>query len=221
MLWRRRKAPLLPYIYLKQKWLKDINVTNIDKLSKFKIRRVFKGFSHEEYVDKFKGYILKKYIKERFHYDDDSIMAIKAVARKLELQLTHGEWLKLERLEELSFAQNRTFKVLDVPFKTEVDEKCYFRFENGILFKRTDEKKLVKFATGMLYITNKRIVLMDTILEKEYSSRFSKFDRVLVRKYGIKLEQFSPRNEHVYACDDNLILGISMKRMLEKEEYES
>lgn len=218
MFWSSRKAPIIPYIYFKRKWSKDLNVENIEKVSRFRIRQVFKGIKNEDYINKFKSNLLKKYIDEKFNIDDKSVHAIKVVARKLELQLNQDEWHQIERLEELSFAKNRTFKVLDVPFLPIRNEFCYFKFEKGVMYKEKEGKKLEKNASGWLYLTNRRIVLIDENTGKEHSARFARFDKILVKKYGVKLEVNNPKRLVVFACEDNQVLGISLKRVMEKED---
>lgn len=218
MFWSTRKAPVFTYIYYKRKWIKELNVENIDKVSRFRVRQVFKGVDNKEYVNKFKAYLIKKYTDQVFNYDDASVNSIKSVIRKLEIELNQDERYQLERLEELAFAKNRSFKALDVPFLPIRNEYCYFKFEKGIMYKENDKGKLIKSTLGQMYLTNRRIVIIEETTGKEVSARFARFDKISVKKYGVKLEVLSPKKVIVFTCEDNKILGISLKRLMEKED---
>lgn len=209
--WRGVSHPM--YFLKKYKWKKDLNETNIQRVSKRYVNSVFVG-ENEEFIDAYKAIILKKYIKNEYDFSFSSVKRIKRVRKKLNLNLSEHEAEYILRLEELAFAHNRPQKSLDTPFELNHGEKCTFRLETGFLYKKSASGKLVKFASGHTYITNQRTVLVDGI--KDTTIEYWKFDSVKLKSYGIMFKNENKDTlSRVLRSDDNDIMFVYYTRLFE------
>lgn len=161
--------------YMREKYQRQIDSFNINKLSKRAIRKVFKD-EDSTLVENYLHNLVDAWFQREYQNDQPFFVALKKLIKRTGIHLNEIEEHDMFIIEERVFSIDRHIKVLEVDFELGRNEKAGAKFTRAKFFKKTNNR-LRQIDSGDLIFTNKRIILLGyekntfnwkDIIEKDY-----------------------------------------------------
>lgn len=144
--------------YMREKYQREIDSFNINKLPKRAIKKIFK----EEDKTLVEGYLhnlLDSWFKREYKNTQPFFISLKKLIKRTGIKLNEIEKHDMLILEERVFSIDRHIKVLEVNFELKHHEKAGAKFTRAKLFRKMNNR-LKQEDVGDLIFTNKRIILL-------------------------------------------------------------
>ncbi len=191
-----------------KKYKNIINQYNLESISFFKFKKIFKDEDKlwkESYIH---NLINKWFLNQK--ENEITFKKLKWIIFKSRIQLNQIEKHNLFLIEERIFSIDRHIKILEVNEKLFAKEKVGAKFTNAKFF--LNKELLIKLDDGNLNITNFRIMFITKQKIKYFN--WNKIYNVKHEKYGFC---FSFKNENfVIRIHDQITLNNTIKNLYRK-----
>lgn len=194
--------------YSRKFYADKVNVENIESLSRFKLKRIFKN-EDKELVEKYLHNVLHRWAELNYKNDETSYAKFKKLIRKVGIELNEIEKHDLLILEERSFSLYRHIKILEVDVDLKKGETCGAKFTNSTL--SLHEEFINQLEKGDLLVTNRRIIVKGI---QTHSFLFTQMKNKTYENFGFEFMYGSKK--YLIRIHDQITLNNTLKNMFNK-----
>ena len=197
--------PINFYILKKQYW-KKINDKNIESLKFSYVKKIFA--EDLEILPRYLYKVVGIWYKN-LDSPEDNINKIKKLIKRFKLNLTIIDKHDLQILEERYFSNIRHIKNLEFDINRMRKESFGIKFQDADLLK--DDEKLVLITSGILLISNKRIVVRS---ESDIEFKWINITNKTFNEYGFTFEH--GKEKYTLRIHDQPTLNNTIKNLIHK-----
>ncbi len=224
---RKYNLALSPLVWAKYRSI--INIDNIESLSSFKIKKIFKCEDIEA-----KEWYIHRVVSQWFNIQEknlsrETMYRLKKIIKKTKMNLNKVEKHEILKIEERIFSTERTLKNLDTNWKLSKHEILVAKFNRVQLYKIEKEEVTLKLTNkkqfwseedilkeknaGSLSISNKSFIIESNNKIKEI--KFEEIESYSHEKHGF---QFNKKNEtFVLRAHDQVTLNNTIDLIFRKK----
>ena len=198
---RKYNIALAPLVWAKYRSM--INAENIEELSYFKIKKIFKGEDSEAREWYIHRIVSQWFENQQENLSRDTMDKLKKIIKKTKMSLNELEKHEILKIEERIFSTERTLKVLDTYHALDSNEDVVARFNVSYLYTLekeeitlrlskkkqfwTEEEVVRERYSGSLLISNKRFII--ELYKKTKEIRFEDIEEYWHKDYGFQFKK--------------------------------
>lgn len=197
----------------KQKYAKLVNASNVDKLSKKNIDKIFIG-EDKKIRNTYLHNIIDDYIKNEKELTFSFLKKIDRIIKKTQIEISEVERHNLFLLEEQVFSLDRHIKIIEVQLQLYKKEVVGIKFVDARLFsKKSGALTLLK--KGTFLISNKRFFFVS---DEVYGLRFTKTKEWFINEDGLNIVPIKG-DVHIIQIHDATTLANTVENFFGKNKF--
>ncbi len=204
------------FLAAKQILKKDLNLNNINKLSKKQIKRIGRKVD-PVFFSVYKKNLFFEYFESKKKYDSNLINKLNKLLKKLDITLTSYEYKYIREFIKEEFALWRTKKTIELPreLAKQFDVVPFFKEGNISIYKKTNLNIFVNFENSVeiLFFPKKISFIKKNNIIKEIEIK--KLKKINNKKQGVEL--ILDETSYLLKAKNNNILWIYFNRMYSKK----